>query len=61
LKEKLAVTDATLRADYEELNQKRLQDLKAGMLNWLKMMAECEQKVLQNWESLSKEIRHANK
>jgi hypothetical protein len=61
LKEKLAVTDAMIRADYEVFTNKRLQDLKAGMLNWLKMMAECEQKILDNWEGLSKEINNANK
>lgn len=60
LKEKLAVTDELLRTDYEEFTKKRSEDLKDGIINWIQMMIECEQKTLDYWESLSYEMKHAN-
>lgn len=60
LKDDLARMDALIRSDYEAFAKKRLEDLKAGAVNWLSIMAECEQKVLDGWENLSKEIKRAN-
>lgn len=60
LREDLARMDELIRSDYGTFVKERFEDLKEGFLNWLKMLVECEQKILDSWQSLSKAVERAS-